>query len=325
MLGAGGLVLAVLLGGCGKPVVPPTPKVKVNAAGPAGRGPSATTPLSSLTSVQSPLSRPRLARKEAARLLDAALLPPGSRPSAAEPAGDGHVLKAPPQSIGSPNLVDLHRFFVAPSAAVSVQAWLRSHPSGGATAHGYGSQDGPKGVQAYFVVDTFAEVRNLFDNPVLDVSDAPLPGRRSAIRVDAQVTWLPAKPPGDVVGPAGELTVSVSEPLGARPGRYREVSTTDRAKIAAIRRSLNELQVYPPGQFGCPADVGGSLELSFRVRSGRPPFARVVAATSGCQQVEVYRGAHPVWPELWGIGLNGHADFATTVERLMGLPAGYGL
>jgi len=78
-----------------------------------------------MLSSKSSLSRPELARRDAARLLTLVRLPPESRRLAQAPRSDAKILSSPAQSLGDPDLVDLHRFFVAQRAHRSCTATRR--------------------------------------------------------------------------------------------------------------------------------------------------------------------------------------------------------
>jgi hypothetical protein len=60
-----------------------------------------------MLSSKSSLSRPELARRDAARLLTLVRLPPESRRLAQAPRSDAKILSSPAQSLGDPDLVDL--------------------------------------------------------------------------------------------------------------------------------------------------------------------------------------------------------------------------
>jgi hypothetical protein len=288
------LVLAGTLGACGQ----------VQAT-----RPSSTTPRMELTTSAHPrtLSRGQLARRDAAMLLSLVRLPPGSRRLAHEPSGDSHRLRSPGQSIGNPNLVDLHRFFVTPVGPWKLWAWVRSHlPRGAMRRDGYGFGTGSTwGItDDWFVSYSWPAVKTLLDNRVLVISIAALSSHRSGVRVDAQVTWLPAKPPGDRI-PAGAKVLTAVLTSGLNPGEagHPPVTTTDPAKLKAIRHFVNGLGVVSPGQFSCTADFGQYLRITFRKKAHARPLAVVVADVSGCEDVQVQQFGHVAKPGLSGAGL----------------------
>ena len=253
-------------------------------------------------------SRRELARRNAARLLTLVRLPPGSKQLARAPSGDAQVLSSAAQSIGDPNLVDLHRFFVAPASAWKLYRYERSHPPPWSTSrgghNGFGTSNIYGNTNEWFVSYGWLPVNTLLDTRVLVISIAALPDHRSGIRVDAQVTWLPAKPAGDgIPGGAKVLTALLSS--GMNPGEpgHAPVTTTEPAKIEAIRDFVNQLGVDPPGVRYCPVDFGQHLTISFRKQAHARPFAVVVADVAGCEEVQVQRFGHVAKPGLSGYGL----------------------
>ena len=289
------LALAVLLGACGQ------------VAASAARPPAGTSRTGAKTVAhRSPGSRRERALFDAARLLGSVRLPPGSQPRAHEPSGDDHLLRLAPQAPADPDLVDLHRFFVAPGGPNAVFAWVRRHVPDGAANRGYGTAGSQGITDEWFVEDDWPAVTTLLDSRTLLISIVALPGARSGIRVDAEVTWLPAKPAGELI-PSGAtvLTAVLSHGLNAGQRGHKPVTTTDPTKIAAVRAFVNRLGVFPPGVSHCPADFGQFLTVSFRKSAGARPFAVVVADVAGCELVQVRRSGHVAKPGLSGFGLVG--------------------
>jgi len=253
-------------------------------------------------------SRRELALRDAARLLILVRLPLGSKQLAQEPSGDRRLLRLPASSIADPNLVDLYRFFVAPASPRKVDAYVRSHlPLGAAASGGYSglSTSSSQGItDEWSVAYSWPVVKTLLDARVLVISIVALPDDRSGIRVDAQVTWLPAKPAGDHVPGGAKVLTAVLSP-GLNPGEpgHPPVTTTDPGKIEAIRDFVDALGVFPPGMTNCPADFGQYVTISFRKSAHAQPFAVVVAGVSGCEGVQVQRFGHVAKPGLWGLGL----------------------
>lgn len=137
-------------------------------------------------------SRRDLARHDAAYLLTLVRLPTGSARLTAEPSGDSHLLRTAAQSIGDPNLVDLHGFFVAPQNAWTLYRYERSHPPSGSTSRGgynsYGTASSYGNTDEWFVSYSWLPVKTLLDSRVLVISIAALPqGRRSSRRCCRQV------------------------------------------------------------------------------------------------------------------------------------------
>lgn len=245
-------------------------------------------------------------------MLGRVALPPGARIVSGEPRGDGGLLARPGQSPAAENLVDVVRFAVAPGSATTDVDWMKAHPPAGSRAGGSGSSSTSAGPDEWFVAFSWPAVGQLLDSRTVAVSVAQLGDGLSGIRVDAQVTWLPAKPPGDIV-PDG-VTVLTAALSGLNPGEppHAPTTTTSAALIAAIRAQLDALPVVAPGSGSCPAAFGHVLTLSFRDQAGAQPVAVVVASTSGCEVVQVFREGHLGEPSLDGYG------FASLVEGELG-------
>jgi hypothetical protein len=247
------------------------------------------------------LSRSELAERDAAHLLGLVRLPPGSKRVDSGPSGDGKLLSSPGETIGDPNLVDLHRFFVVAASATSLDAFVLSHRPLGSKRSGYGTGGVYGNTDQWFVSYSWPPVSTVLDSRTLVFSIAGLPGNRSGVRVDAEVTWLPAKPPGDLIPKGAKvLTAVLSDGLNPGESGHAPVTTTDPAKIEAIRDFINSLGVFPPGVRHCPAELGQNLTVSFAKSSDSAPFDVVVADASGCEGITVLRHGHAIQPGLSG-------------------------
>ena len=133
--------------------------------------------------------------------------------------------------------------------------------------------------------------RSTLGFPGLGHLDRGLQGHRSGIRVDAEVTWLPAKPAGDIV-PEGAKVLTAVLSAGLNPGEPGPalVTTTDPEKIEAIRDFVNQLSVVAAGVRFCPADFGQHLTIASTRERPSQAFPVVVADVGGCEEVQVERG-----------------------------------
>ena len=117
-------------------------------------------------------------------------------------------------------------------------------------------------------------------------------GDKTAIRVDAQVTWQPAVPASEKV-PAAAKAVTISMDLAMNQGSKKPpkpVTITDPAKVGQLRALINSLPLFPPGVFSCPAAFGDNLVLTFRARPGGPALAVATDMLSGCGGVDLTIG-----------------------------------
>jgi hypothetical protein len=252
-------------------------------------------------------TRRELARRRAAVLLARAVLPPGGTYVATEPAGDCHHLSQATQTVGNPDSVDLHRYAVAPGSAATLDQWVAAHLPAGSTAAGSGTA-GRYGV-TYEWDETFSWPTEgpVFQLEWLQVqlaqlncpSGAPGGADEVGIRVDATVSYYPARPQDDYVAEgASEMTAVLTPEMNpGEPGGMRVV-THNRAVIAAIIRRIDAARTEPPGMFSCPIDTGGILTLTFRRAGASTPYATVVADATGCQTMTIRRDGRAVTPAL---------------------------
>jgi hypothetical protein len=99
-------------------------------------------------------------------------------------------------------------------------------------------------------------------------------GSQTAIRVDAQVVWLPARPVAERVPPAARV-LTVTSVFGLNPDPRatrldRAFTVNDSATVARIVAVVNGLTRFPDGAFSCPAESGGQMRLTFFTRPGGP-------------------------------------------------------
>ena len=121
---------------------------------------------------------------------------------------------------------------------------------------------------------------------------------QTAIRVDSQVTWLPAKPAAERV-PASAVSVTLRElpAIGTGGKSPAPVTITNKAKLREIIALADGLPIFPPGDYNCPADFGTGLVLTFRDAGGRV-LAVLNADQTGCATVSVTVGGKSM-PTLW--------------------------
>lgn len=254
--------------------------------------------------------RPAIARRAAERILEGVTLPAGSKTRAHPPS---RFLRQAPSVPGDPDLVDLHRFAVVDRSAHRLLAFLRAHPAPGATSSGSGEAGGRRGTYEWELSFSFPPVATVLDSRTLVESVVSLGAERSALRLDAQVTWLPAKPAADrIPADAKLLTAWLSKGLNPWQHGHRPVTTSDSSLVSRIRQDVNDLGVQAPGVYACPADFGQVLHLVFRPKAGAAPLAVVLVDPAGCEGVTVVRDGRAVKPSLDGFG------FAARLEKALG-------
>jgi hypothetical protein len=185
----------------------------------------------------------------------------------------------------TPDLASVTRWWRVPGRPQAVLAWIGAHLPSGFTPAGTGAGAG-------LWTDMFAlpAVPGVLTQRELVVLATPYRGQ-TAIRVDAQVVWLPARPAAERV-PPGATVLTVTPVFGLYPDPRierldRAFTVTDPAKVARIAAVVNGLTRFPDGTFSCPAESGGQMRLTFRMRPGGAVAARVTAQYGGCGVVSV--------------------------------------
>jgi hypothetical protein len=307
-----GAVAAVALSACAVALSPGAAREPGNVTGSTG------IPLTSAKSPARPSLTPRQqAVADAGAILAAFAAPSGARKLSAAPTVSNGVLSSPAQIPGTPDLVDKAEWWIAPGAPQRVLGWEAQHLSHRFSTAGSGTGSGPGTGTTWFQVFALPD-----DSPAAGDSrqlmvEVVQDGDKTAIRVDAQVTWQPARPAGEKV-PAAARAVTISMDLGLNQGAKKPpkpVTITDPAKVRALAALINGLPPFPPGEFSCPADFGGSLALTFRAGPGAPALAVAAVDLSGCDGADLTIGGRPQ-PALAGPG----TDSGPQILKAAGLP-----
>jgi hypothetical protein len=242
------------------------------------------------------------------------VVPTGARRLSAAPSVGKGVLKAPAQT-GTPDLVDKAEWWIASGAPQGVLAWEAGHLSHRFSSTGGGTTYGRNIATTWSQVFSLPGIPGVLDSRelvVLVVQD----GDKTAIRVDAQVAWQPARPASEKV-PAAAKAVTISIDPGLNQGGrkpQKPVTITDPAKVRALTALINGLTLFPPGAPDCPADFGGNLVLTFRAAPRTPALAVATVDLSGCDGVDLTIGGKPQ-PTLAGPG----TDSGPQILRIAGL------
>jgi hypothetical protein len=198
-------------------------------------------------------------------------------------------LKAPPYYPNTPDLVTATRWWVAPGRPQAVLAWVAAHLPAGFSNGGTGST-GDGTVSIWFDEFDLPVVASLLDSRAMLVQVAGDGAGRTAIRVDAQVVWLPAKPAAERI-PADARVVTVRPEVSVPPladGKPADppVTITSPVRVAAIAAAVDNLPVWPPGVYVCPAFSGTEIRLTFRTSLHGPAVAELDGDV-GCNGVSV--------------------------------------
>jgi hypothetical protein len=307
----GGLLFAmcacVVVAGCGTQAY--TPRAGTSPEAPSSKAPSSKAPSSKAPSSKAlPALSPRQrAVADAAAISASFVPPPGARRLTRAPGADGGALKQPFTQPASPNLVDDPSWWLAPGQPQAVLAWEQAHLPRRFTSTGTGEGSGPGESTVWSQEFSLPVVPAVLDLRQLVIEVVSAGHGQTAIRVDSQVTWLPAKPAAERV-PAAARSVTITAvpglagstmigPVDITP--HAPVTITNQATLRRIESLADGLPVFPPGMYSCPADNGSGLTLTFRGASGRT-LAVVAANATGCETVSFTVGGKSL-PALWGI------------------------
>jgi hypothetical protein len=275
------LLSAVALAGCGG---------AHSSARPVGQAASSTAhPAAAMA--RSPQQR---AEADAAAILAAFVVPPGGRKLPGPPTGQASQMKDITGSSASPNWIDKTGFWQVKGDPQQVLAWTaghvgRSHLTGGPEVD-FPVAGRPETVWQYDY--TLPPVPAVEDTRELTVEVADAGHGQTAIRVDAQVTWLPARPASAMV-PATATTVTLTElPSGSQGTNPPRQETSARpVAVGRITAAVNSLPVFPPGPRECGFGMGADLMLTFLTAPKGRVLATALIEGSACQAVIFATGA----------------------------------
>lgn len=285
---------ALMVAGCGA----------THAAG-TGRGAPATR-----AAAKSATPRQR-ASADAASILSSFVPPEGAVRLTSAP---GKTLGAPAAIRGDSNVVRKTSYWKIKGSPQTALAWEKANLPRRFTATGNGTVSGPGQQQVREEDFTLPPVAGVLPERGLEVAAVNAGGGQTAIRVNAQVTWVPAKPLSERI-PATARAVTFSSAPGMIAGAKHPapVTITNAATVKRLESLVNGLPLAPPGLRSCPADLGQSVEMTFSAAKGGSPLAVVTAPASGCQSMHVTVNGRPQ-PALDGGG--GAASQALSIARV---------
>ena len=232
----------------------------------------------------SPTPRQR-AGADATAILRAFVVPPGAQRLQKAP----DALKVPISTVVSTTLMDDVSFWRTPGQPQAVLAWEQAHLPRRFTP---GDADfGPPSWDRTFSLSPIPGVLNARDL-VVEVTGAA--NGQTAIRVDAQVSWQPARPALERVPSATRVVTIIQlpslDPHARRPPA--PVTITDLAVVRRLAALVDSLQLSTIGNAPCPAPPGGGIRLTFRAMAGGPPLA-VAKGPAACGTVQFSVGGKP--------------------------------
>ncbi|HEX4831761.1 MAG TPA: hypothetical protein VH478_11785 [Trebonia sp.] len=252
-------------------------------------------------------------------------VPPGATRLAGEPAGDQHELQNVAGLLSGAMVRDTS-WWVEPSPAVGVLDWEKAHvpaqlkPSfGGFSGRGPSTTRPGPGATATQAFDARlgSQVSATLVKEYLVVSVTGLPGGRTGIRVDSDVSYQPTRPATEVVPPAVTrvtitLITRVSEAAHPRPPA--PVTITDPAVVQHLIALVNHLPLSTALKDApCPSGPPDAIDLVFRAKAGGPALAE--ARGPGACTAIGFRVNGNDQPDLSGVG-----PFAAPVIAIARLP-----
>ncbi|HEY6789745.1 MAG TPA: hypothetical protein VI365_20800, partial [Trebonia sp.] len=265
-----------------------------------------TADASYATTAVSPKQR---AQAAATAILRAFVPPHGASRKPAEPASARHSL----DSVGgyaSAYEIRETSWWLAPGSAAAILAWETAHLPRAFTPASGASSGGPGTIP---VTGEFYELRggpSVLTGQYLIVSVADLGRGKTAIRVDAEVGYRPARPAGEKVPPtARAVTITaVSGYSGATAPRPATITSLSAVRtLAALVNGLQLSTAAPDAP--CPMARGLVLKLTFRATAAGPTLA-VAQGPGGCDTLAL-TVAGKEWPLLGSPGA-----FSTQVLRI---------
>jgi hypothetical protein len=288
----------------------------------AASHPAAATAHPAVAAAQSPEQR---AEADAAAILGAFVVPPGARKLAGPPTGQASQMKHITGSSGSPNWIDKTGFWQVKGDPQQVLAWTASHVGRSHTGFGIITNLPASGRPETVWERDYGlpPVPAVEDTRELTVEVADAGNGQTAIRVDAQVTWLPARQASEMVpAAAAAITLSVIPALNKKPPQ--PVTITSPAAVHRIIAMVNSQPVFPPGPRECGFNEGTELVLTFLAAQKGRVLATALVQTGYCEEIFFTVGTNRITNNIqtWyargvvglGVPYQGHVLAATVLK-----------
>jgi len=216
---------------------------------------------------------------DAAAIIRAFVVPPRGQRLPRPP----DVLRVPSSTLVSTTLVDDVSFWQAPGQPQAVLAWEQAH-----LPRRFTPEDAAFGPPSWDRTFSLSPVPGVLNNRDLVVEVTAAGNGQTAIRVDAQVSWQPARPPSERVPSAARVVTITQLPslypyLGGPPAPVTIAGLAVVRRLAALVDSLQLSTIGP--DVPCPMRPGGGIRLTFLARAGGPPLA-VAQGPAGCGTVQ---------------------------------------
>jgi hypothetical protein len=227
------------------------------------------------------------ARREARVVIGKLRFPSGTKPVAHSPTRSAG---SPPIAVClDPETAGYYEYWVSDRSLQALIDWVKAHPPAGARGLSEGSSSSHGVITSEFLGFQFAPASTVTEGAQLFVTGRPLPGGRTAIRVDADVTWLVLRPAAEQV-PDGVRTITMSFTQASQQGgaTTNTVTVTEQSQIEEIEWLTDVLPVQQPSEVAPPCGPDtASVEVRFEGIGGNT-LAEAEADNAGCVGVAFF-------------------------------------
>ena len=283
-------LMALAVAGCGVAVVPAS-----------GAVPSSSTAAATTTG-----SNHARAAAELATLLGGVRVPPGSVQVRSAPVA---YLAQPPLTEASTNLLMLTSWWRIEMSFSDALTWLQTHPPGALQSDSGGQAGGP-GVPDNRVLGFSAPSTTAYDGAEVELELVAISASETGLRADAEVIWLPPKPPDEFVPAGTAVTLVAINHYGTSAATTLRTRRLDSADAARVISDLNALVPDDGSTRHCAADDGYRIQIEVTV-AGTP---MVFSDWWACYLVQVTRGGTTLPTLLQTM------PFQNEITDLMGMP-----
>jgi hypothetical protein len=138
-------------------------------------------------------------------------------------------------------------------------------------------------------------ITRVLDSRGMLVEAIPAGANTTDVRVDAQVTWVPARAAASVI-PSGDVhavTLTQDPSPNGHSKPPTPVSVTAKAQVAALVKLVNTMQSASPAEYmGCQPMNYGALTLAFAAKPGAQALATAAISLEACEYTTLTIGGH---------------------------------
>lgn len=220
-------------------------------------------------------SNRRAAVRDAGERLAMLELPPGALRRSERPSGSGSELKSPPSEPSTPNLIDLHAWWVLPDQPLEALDWIKAHLPPGSTLGIEGSESKFGRTTSWDIGLEWPPIKGRVDERALLITVTARSGGGTALRADAQAVWVTPHPASERIPAAARILEVKRE----KPGRRPRTATIAKPRVVReVAALIDGLPVVQPGTYSCPAELSNppTVRLTFRARRNGRALAEAV-------------------------------------------------